>query len=94
MLHSISEILEQTIMASDGVFGRIEDVFVDDGYWKVRFVVVNAENWLPGRKLLVPLPVLGEPDWGSRSIEIELSRDEIMQKWVRGILGGYAPFGT
>ena len=41
------------VEASDGHVGSVKDFLFDDQSWKVRWMVVDSGNWLPGRQVLV-----------------------------------------
>ena len=53
MLRGINDLKRFTIAATDGNLGRVSDVYFDDRSWAVRYLVVDAGSWLPGRRLLV-----------------------------------------
>ena len=42
-----------TIQASDGPIGRIDDFIVDDEAWILRYLIVDTKKWLPGKQVLV-----------------------------------------
>jgi hypothetical protein len=51
-LRSTAEVVGYNIQANDGAVGHVED-FCFDGSWRIRYVVVDTGNWLPGRKVLI-----------------------------------------
>jgi sporulation protein YlmC with PRC-barrel domain len=58
MLRSVSDLERFTIAATDGNLGTLGDLCFDDRSWAVRYLVVDAGAWLPGRRVLVsPLSV-------------------------------------
>lgn len=48
-----SELVGRRVAASDGDVGRIEDLFIDDERWVVRFLVVDTGTWLSSRRVLL-----------------------------------------
>ena len=42
--------LADKIEANDGSMGHLEDFFVDDIRWAVRFLLVDPKHWWPGKK--------------------------------------------
>ena len=79
MIRSINELRNYDIAARDGSLGDVHDVFFDDHSWKVRYLVVDTGNWLPGRRVIVsPETVTGiEPDEGK--VDLALTKDEIKE---------------
>lgn len=53
MLHSILKLRGFQIDATDGELGVVEDLYIDDGTWALRYLVVRAGPWLTGRKVLI-----------------------------------------
>jgi sporulation protein YlmC with PRC-barrel domain len=53
MLRGISDLKRFTIAAADGQLGSVSDLYFDDRSWAVRYLVVDAGPWLPGRRLCV-----------------------------------------
>lgn len=53
MLRGISDLKRFTIAATDGQLGSVNDLYFDDRSWAVRYLVVDAGPWLPGRRLCV-----------------------------------------
>lgn len=77
MIRSIKELRRYDIAARDGSLGDVHDIFFDDHSWKVRYLVIDTGNWLPGRRVLVsPEAVTGiEADGGK--VDLALTKDEI-----------------
>jgi len=40
--------------ATDGEIGKVEEFYFDDETWTIRYLVLKTENWLTGRKVLIP----------------------------------------
>lgn len=53
MLRGISDLKRFTITATDGNLGSVRDLYFDDRSWTVRYLVVDAGPWLPGRRVFV-----------------------------------------
>jgi sporulation protein YlmC with PRC-barrel domain len=53
MMRGISDLKRFTIVATDGNLGSVSDLYFDDRSWAVRYLVVDAGPWLPGRRLFV-----------------------------------------
>ena len=54
MLRGIRDLKRFTIAATDGILGRMTDLYFDDRNWAVRYLVVEGGNWRQGRGCLSP----------------------------------------
>ncbi|WBX80092.1 PRC-barrel domain-containing protein [Virgibacillus salarius] len=41
-----SELKNYKIHASDGVMGKVKDLYFDDNKWAIRYAVVDTRKWL------------------------------------------------
>ena len=76
-LRRIHELTAFTLRGTDGDIGGIEELYVDDESWAVRYCVVNTGSWLRDRRvLLAPMAVAGveEANW---VVRIKLTREQI-----------------
>jgi hypothetical protein len=76
-LYRISELQNYNLCAVDGAIGPLEDMNFDDSTWTARFIVVNAANWLKGRRVIISTVAIGEIDEENNEIFVEISRDQI-----------------
>jgi hypothetical protein len=77
MLRSTRELLGYRIDARDGFIGKVRDLYFDDEYWIVRYLVVRTGFCNLGRSVLIDLPVLGKPDWSSRTVRVDLTCEQV-----------------
>lgn len=77
MFRTIHHMLGYTVQATNGKAGHINDVYFDERNWLVTYLVVDAGNLLPGRKVLIsPNHVAGIDD-DVQSLSIALDLDAI-----------------
>ncbi len=76
-LRSVHDTLGYHIEATDGDIGHVEDFLIDDMVWRIRYLVIDTRNWLPGRKVLVAPDWIGRVSWGTRRVYVSLMRDAI-----------------
>lgn len=76
-LRSAAAILGYYVNAADGEFGHVEDLVVADGLNRLTHVVVDTRNWLPGRKVVLPIKKFKAVDWFEQTIAAELTREQI-----------------
>jgi len=77
-LRSSREIRGYKIKAMDGNLGHVEDMIVDDEAWKIRYLVVDTNNWLPGKKVLVATSSpMGDINSVNQALSLQLNRETI-----------------
>jgi len=79
MLWNASAMCGYDIEASDGRLGTVSDLLFDDASWIIRWLVVDTGDWLPGRKVLLPISALGLPDCALRSFPIKLTMQQVKE---------------
>jgi len=77
MLHSVKELENATLSATDGQIGHIKDVYFDDALWGVRYLVVNSGFWLTGRKVLISPISLRKPDWQGKTFPAAITKEQV-----------------
>ena len=68
MLFAVSGLIGCPVEASDGEVGAVKDFLFDDQTWKIRWMAVEAGDWLPGRRrvfihpsAIAPLHISAKP---------------------------------
>jgi sporulation protein YlmC with PRC-barrel domain len=77
MMWRFSSLVGNIIEAQDGAIGKVKDLLFDDDTWRVKWLVVDTGNWLPGRQVLVPVATVGKPHAHNSSINVDLSMNKI-----------------
>lgn len=75
MLRSTQEVSGYNIQATDGEIGHIEDFIIDDETWAIRYLVVNTQNWWPGKKVLVSPLWIKRVSWSDLKVYVNLPRE-------------------
>jgi PRC-barrel domain len=76
-LRSTKKVKGYYINANDGEIGHLQDYIVDDEKWNICFLVVDTNNWLPGRKVLISPYWINRIDWDESKVFVNLSMDSI-----------------
>jgi len=76
-LRSARAVGRHYIEVLDGDIGHVEDFLIDDNGWRIRYLVADTRNWLPGRKVIVSLSRIREIDWALSSVRVALTREAI-----------------
>jgi len=76
-LHSVRGWQGYRLQAAHGSPGHVEDVLADDVTWLARYLGVRTGTQPDGRRVLVPVSLLGEIDPGGRRVVTEVSAEAI-----------------
>ena len=61
----------------DETIGKVKDIYFDDRYWTVRYLVANTGNWLIGRKVLLSPYALVAVNADHDNIVADLTKKQI-----------------
>ena len=65
------------IRATDGLIGRVKDLYFDDQAWGIRYLVVETGAWLSSRKVLISPLAIGQPDWTDKILPVSLTKEQV-----------------
>jgi uncharacterized protein YrrD len=77
MLHTVKDLRDFAVGATDGEIGEVKDVYFDDERWAVRHMVVKTGGWLGGRKVLISPICVRDVDWDDEVMNVNLSRQQV-----------------
>lgn len=77
-LRSSEKVTGYTIKADNGEIGNVEDFLIDDGSWKIDFIVVDTGNLLPGKKVLISPNWIKDINWENSEVAVNATTDSIM----------------
>lgn len=76
-LRSTTEVTKNTIQATDGEIGHVDDFILDDKVWAIRYLIVDTTNWWGGKKVLISPRWIERVSWSESTVFINLSRETI-----------------
>lgn len=76
-LRSVDAVKGYRIHAEDGDMGHVDDLIFDDDDARVRYIVVDTGNWLPGRKVLIMPDWIREIAWADRAAYVRTSKETV-----------------
>lgn len=77
MLRSAKDLQGYTIQATDGDIGTVQTFYFDDESWRVRYLVVDTGNWLPGKRVLLAPSALHQPFLGTQHLAVNLTQEQV-----------------
>ena len=63
----------------DGDIGKVKDIYFDDKFWTVRYLVVEAGNWITPNMVLISPYSLIDVDQEDRDIQVDLTKKKIKE---------------
>jgi sporulation protein YlmC with PRC-barrel domain len=77
MQKSIKDFKGNTIVATDGDIGKVDDFYFDDKTWTIRYLVADTGPWLLGSKVLISPIALDQVDFSSGRFAVTLTKKQI-----------------
>ena len=77
MLRSVKSLEGFAIGATDGIFGKVKNLYFDDEAWVIRYLVVDTSTWLGGREVLISPYSIGQPNWAGSVLPATISKQQI-----------------
>lgn len=77
MLHSVHDLRDYSIAATDGNIGKVTDLLFDDNDWVVRYFVVQTDSWLSSRKVLISPIGIQKVNWLEKVFHVLCTRDQV-----------------
>jgi sporulation protein YlmC with PRC-barrel domain len=78
-LRSTHEVSGYHIHATDGEVGHVDDFIIDDQTWAIRYLIIDTQNWWPGKKVLVSPHWIERVSWDESKVFVDLLRETIKQ---------------
>jgi hypothetical protein len=76
-LRSTQDVSGRHIQALDGEIGHVADFIIDDENWAIRYLVVDTQNWWPGKMVLISPQWIERVSWSDSKVFVSLSRQAI-----------------
>ena len=76
-LRSTREVTGYHINARDGEVGHVADFLLEDGDWSIHYLVVDTQNWWPGKKVLISPRSIESAVWSGRTVNLDVDRQTV-----------------
>jgi sporulation protein YlmC with PRC-barrel domain len=76
VLRSVREMQEYAAAAVDGEIGEVEEFYLDDTCWAIRYLVVGMSRDETYRRILITPAALGQPDREEQILRVALSMEQ------------------
>lgn len=78
LFHSFARLAVFPLLTANGQKRSIRGFLVDDRTWLIRYLVVEAGNWLAPRAVAVSTAATEVPDWKARCVPTSLTLEELL----------------
>lgn len=78
-LRNTGEVRGCYIQATDGELGHVDDFVIDEDTWAIRYLIINAQSWCPGKRVLMSPQWIQRVSWGASEMFVDLPRVAIKQ---------------
>jgi len=79
VLRSIKDMLDYSILATDGEIGHVSDILLGDSDLKVRYLVIDTGGWLAGRKVLLSTSWLSSVAPNKKALVVNMDQKRIQE---------------
>ncbi|MEO8244796.1 MAG: PRC-barrel domain-containing protein [bacterium] len=76
-LRSAAAVTGYHIHASDGQIGHVAGFILEDTDWTIRYLIVDTQNWWPGKKVLISPRSVTDIDWNDGQVRVGVDRQKI-----------------
>lgn len=76
-LRSTKDVSGHDFQATDGEIGHVDDFIINDETWTIRYLILDTNNWLPGKKVLISTQWIDSISWEDSKVYVNLSRETI-----------------
>lgn len=78
MLRRVEHIKGYRLRAADGFIGRVREIYFDDEYWRVKYLVALTARWPHGWDVLIPAAAVRSiRDAPASFVEVSLTRSQV-----------------
>ncbi|MBI1357072.1 MAG: hypothetical protein GC160_22250 [Acidobacteria bacterium] len=76
-MQGLKHLFGYRVRAKDEDIGKVEDFFVDDRSWSVRYLLVRTGGYFSGASAVVPVECLGSPDTAGHVLPVRFGKDQL-----------------
>jgi len=76
-LRSTAAVTGYHIATNDGDIGHVADFLIEDADWSLRFLIVDTQNWWPGKRVLISPQAVRSIDWATAVVTLSCSRERV-----------------
>ncbi|MGH4121234.1 PRC-barrel domain-containing protein [Clostridium sp.] len=78
-LRSTHKVSGYDIQAMDGKIGHVDDFIIDEETWEIRYLIIDTQNWLPGKKIVLSTQWISCLSWDESKVFVNFLCKDIKQ---------------
>ncbi len=78
-VRSTGDVRGAYVQTPDGEMGHVADLVIDYDAWVIRYLIINAQNWWPGERVLLAPQWVRGARWDRRELFVALPAEAIRQ---------------
>lgn len=78
VFHTLAILLRCPVITADGEKRPIQGFLFDDQSWLIRYLIVDAGNWLAPRPVVVSTAAVAAPDWKGKCVHTQLTVEQLL----------------
>lgn len=78
-LRSTAKVSGYRLHSTEDDFGHVDDFIIDVESWKIHYLEIDTNNWLPGKKVILSTSWIDHISWGESKVFVNLGTDIIKQ---------------
>ncbi len=76
-LRSTEEVKGYAIQAKDDMIGHVDDFLIEDINWKIRYLIVDTKDFLPGKDVIISPYWIDSISWMEQKVYVNLPKEKI-----------------
>lgn len=77
MERTLKSLLNHSLTTIDGTIGEVDEFYVDDQSYQVRYLIVKTGSWLSERKVLISPDALIKDSWEDSIFPVNLTKEQV-----------------
>jgi len=78
-LRSTHNVNGYNIQGKDDTIGHLDEFIIDDETWEIRYLIIDTQNWLPGKKILLAPQWIESVSWDESKLFVNFLCEDIKQ---------------
>jgi len=78
-LRSSQNVSGYNIQGLDDMIGHVDDFIIDDETWEIRYLIIDTQNWWPGKKILLAPQWIDNVSWEESKVFVNFKCEDIKQ---------------
>jgi len=78
-LRSTHNVTGYYVQGIDDTIGHVDDFIIDDETWEIRYLIIDTQNWLQGKRILLAPQWIESVSWDESKVSVNFRCEDIKQ---------------